>query len=152
MCVCTHHQNPKLLLNGIGQKDLILDDLMAKAVCEFGREECMMRECKQCPGKNGVIKFLQELPALEEKSVIKYKQWVTVDRCNLEDQTETVEDFINNLAAAIIKLLCHHYVSQKQSSFCNKCKESLLVNEGVLIGDFSENYLFLVQDAVQGFH
>ena len=24
VCVCTHHQNPKLLLNGIGQKDLIL--------------------------------------------------------------------------------------------------------------------------------
>ena len=89
----------------------------------------MMRECKQCPGKNGVIKFLQELPALEEKSVIKYMQWVTVDRCNLEDQTETVEDFINNLAAAIIKLLRHDYVSQKQSSFFNECKESLLVNE-----------------------
>ena len=34
--VCTRHQNSKLLLNGIGQKDLILDDLMAKAVCEFG--------------------------------------------------------------------------------------------------------------------
>ena len=58
VCVRTHHQNPKLLLNGIGEKDLILDDLMAKAVCEFGREECMMQECKQCPRKNGVIKFL----------------------------------------------------------------------------------------------
>ena len=67
MCVCTYHQNPELLLNRSEQKDLILDDLMAKAVCEFGREECMMRECKQCPGKNGVLKFLQELLALEKK-------------------------------------------------------------------------------------
>ena len=63
-----------------------------------------------------------------------------------------MEDFINNLAAAIIKLLRYHYVSQKQSSFFNECKELLLVNEGILIGDFSENYSFLVQDALQGFH
>ena len=64
---------------------------------------------------------------------------MTVNQCNLDDQTEAVEDFINNLAAAIIKLLCHHYVSQKQSFF-NECKESLIVNEGVLIRDFSENH------------
>ena len=72
--VCAQHQNPKLLLNGIGQKNLILGDLMAKAMCASEREICMMVECKQCPGKNGVIKFLPKLPVLEEKSVIKYKQ------------------------------------------------------------------------------
>ena len=138
MCVCTYHQNPELLLNRIEQKDLILDDLRAKAVCEFGRRVYDER-VQTMPREKRSPKISSRTASFGTKSVIKYKPWVTVNQCNLDEQTEVVKDFINNLAAAIIKLLSHHYVSQKQSFF-NECKESLIVNESVSIRDFSENY------------
>ena len=81
MCVCTYHQNSKLMLSDIGQTNLTLNEVLAKAVCQLGKEACMMRECKECPGKKGVVEFLQSLPALEGREVIKYKKWITVDRC-----------------------------------------------------------------------
>ena len=34
----------------------------------------------------------------------------------------------------------------------NETKERLKPGEAVVIGDFSENYTFVIQDAVQGYH
>ena len=68
VCVCTYHQNPKLQLNAIGEKGLCLQDVMAKAVCNLDEEECMMRRCKSCPGREGVANYLRNLPAFGRKS------------------------------------------------------------------------------------
>ena len=94
VCVCTYHQNSKLMLNSIGQTNLTLNEVLAKAVCQLGKEACMMRECKECPGKKGVVEFLQSLPALEGREVIKYKKWITVDRCR--DHVFLVRPFRHN--------------------------------------------------------
>ena len=66
--------------------------------------------------------------------------------------TNVVEDFINTFATVIMKLLQHHYISKKQSSYFKECKDSLMFDEGILVGDFSENYSLVVLDAAQGFH
>ena len=110
----------------------------------------MMRRCKSCPGREGVVNYLRNLPALEGKVEIRYKTWVTVDKCNLEDKVETVEEFLDSFSTAVVKLLRHHFVSKKQAIFYNK--EQLELDEGLLVMDFSENYSFIVQDAAQGYH
>ena len=45
------------------------------------------------------------------------------------------------LVSKIDSMLSHHYA-----------KENLKRNEALVILDFAENYSFVVQDAVQGFH
>ena len=77
---------------------------------------------------------------------------MTVDRCNLEDKVETVEEFLDSFCTAVVKLLRHHFVSKKQAIFCKKTKNNLELDEGLLVMDFSENYSFIVQDAAQGYH
>lgn len=49
-------------------------------------------------------------------------------------------------------MLPHAFIAKQQSAFLNHCKENLKDNEYVVISDFSENYSFVVQDAIQGWH
>ena len=152
VCVCTYHQNPKLQLNAIGEKDVSLEDVMSKAVCDINSENCMMRKCKNCPGESGVSDFVEALPAMEGKEEIRYSKWVSVDRCSLEEVVESVEDFLKSFSKAIVLLTRHHYVSKKQSEAYRVAKESLKEDEVLVVGDFAENYSFVVQNAAQGQH
>ena len=87
---------------------------MGKAVCDMMNDSCMRRECQTCPGKDGVMDFLKALPSMEDRDEFRYKRWVTVDRCTLQEVVESEDEFVDTLSTAVIKLLRHHYVSQKQ--------------------------------------
>ena len=117
VCVCTHHQNPKLQLDAIGEKNVSLEDVMAQAVCDLNREDCMMRNCHDCPGKDGVFAFAQGLPAMEGREQVRSKMWVSVDRCDLIDVVEDTDDFLKKLSSAIEKLTRHHFVAKKIYSY-----------------------------------
>lgn len=152
VCVCTYHQNPTLQLNAIGEKDVSLEDVMSQAVCDMNSETCMMRQCRNCPGKMGVTDFVQALPAMEDKEELRYSKWVSVDRCTLQEVVESVEDFLESFSSAIVTLTRHHYISKKQSASYKLSKESLKEDEVLIVGDFAENYSFVVQNAAQGQH
>ena len=152
VCVCTYHQNPKLQLDAIGEKDVSLEDVMAHAVCDIKSEACMMRKCKECPGVQGVIDFVQDLPAMEDKDELRYKKWISVDRCTLQDIVEPVGEFLESFSSGIVALLRHHHVSKKQSEAFKSAKEGLKDGEVLVVGDFAENYSFVIQDAAQGHH
>ena len=125
---------------------------MGKAVCSLENEKCMMRRCDDCPGEDAVKQFIESLPELEGKEEIRHKKWVTVDRCTLQDVVAPTEEFIESFSSSIIKLLRHHFVAKSQGRAFKEAKARLNPNEGVLVGDFAENYSFLVQDAAQGYH
>ena len=76
---------------------------------------------------------------------------MTVDRCTLEEVVQPVEDFLASFSSAIV-LLTRHFVSKKQGEAYRPAKESLKVDEVLVVGDFAENYSFLVQNAAQGQH
>ena len=151
VCVCVYHQNPKLMLMTLTRK-INLTDCLKAAVCTLESEECMMSECKKCPGKEGVKRLLTDLEELEFMEEITFQQWVTTDRCTLLTLTHTVDEFIEDLADKVSKLTRHHYIAYKQALYLKNLKESLALNECIIHGDFSENYSFVVQDAAQGFH
>ena len=65
---------------------------------------------------------------------------------------KVTDDFMENLVGKFGKLTKHHYVAKKQAEFFKQLKENLQFGECVIVLDFGENYSFLVQDAVQGFH
>jgi hypothetical protein len=49
-------------------------------------------------------------------------------------------------------LVFHDFVAKQQISFMNDGKENLKVGEFYVIGDFYENFRFVIQDEAQGYH
>ncbi|KAL5493652.1 hypothetical protein EMCRGX_G014861 [Ephydatia muelleri] len=133
-------------------KELDLTECMKAAVCDMASEKCMMQECKSCPGKEGVVNLLSSLEELDLSEDITYRQWMTTDRCTLLTVTESVESFIESLAEKVVLLTRHHHVAQMQTQHLKKLKETNPTSECIIVGDFSENFSFVVQDAAQGYH
>lgn len=152
VCVCTHHQNPKLMVAGIGNKDVTYKILMEKCVCDMHNDKCMLGQCRNCPGKIGVEEYLKTLPELDERDNISYLQWISTDRSTLTTIVSSTDEFIATLSSKILSLTRHHYISKSQSEYLKYCKQNLDNTEVLILGDFSENYSFVVQDASQSFH
>ena len=129
-------------------------EVLKLSVCDIDRFECMLHHCDSCPDESVVREFLKQ-QWLKKKTIedsIKYKQWVSTDRSNLEEHEDEWEDFINKLSAMIFDLTEHHFIAKRQSSFFKEKKFSLKGNEAVIVLDFAENYSFVVQDCAQGYH
>ena len=63
-----------------------------------------------------------------------------------EEYKETLTDAIDN------DLMRHSYIAKSQAQYLNMTKETLRENEAIVIGDFAENYQFLIQDEIQRYH
>lgn len=162
VCVCTIHQNTKLMIAGAGLNKITLsntnhplqtyNDCISKIMCNPPTKLCFMNECDCCPNINDFKDSL--LTALEEEMVehITYKQWITVDRCSFETMIKPIEDFVEDFCKQLVQLKRHDFVAKQQSSYFSEKKSSLLDNEVVVQCDFAENYSFVLQDEAQGFH
>ena len=81
--------------------------------------------------------------------LIKYKQWVSTDRSNLEEHEDDFDTFFDKLTSMFFELTEHHFIAKKQSEFLRVKKASLKFDEAVLILDFAEDYSFVVQDCAK---
>ena len=52
----------------------------------------------------------------------------------------------------ITKLRVHHFIAKAQSAYLSELKENLRTNNAIILLDFAENYNYIAQDAVQGYH
>ena len=161
VCVCTIHQNVKLLFESIKLSDLETSDSLcvrsyqhciAQSICNPPMPSCYFGKCKQCPGHSSVQTLLQKL--LDENMIdnVTFKQWVSVDRSTLETFTKTADDFVEYFCDKLLALIPHSFVAAQQSSYFSECKSNLRHGEVVVQADFSENYAFILQDSAQGFH
>ena len=66
--------------------------------------------------------------------------------------TTSVQDFIQTACSSIDSLRQHHFIAKAQSRYLSELKETLSEDEAIVMLDFAENYSFVVQDEVQGFH
>ena len=158
VCVCVTHQNATLMMAG-GRLDLLTKgefkhytDCLAFIQCEPPTADCANGVCKECRGAEALR---EELEAIMEGNLIdtvQYNQWVNTDRAMLETHVESVEDFLNQFIEVLIKLRLHDFIAKNQARFVSEKKEHLSPGEFLVIGDFSENYSFIVQDEVQSFH
>ena len=64
----------------------------------------------------------------------------------------TVEEFIAKIVDDVYEVCPHHFIAKVQANHLKMAKENLSKNELIILLDFAENYSFVVQDAVQGFH
>ena len=53
---------------------------------------------------------------------------------------------------SIDDLTAHHVITKSQSAYYKEARDALSPNQALILLDFAENYSFLVQDAIQGYH
>ena len=157
VCVCTIHQNVKLMFRGARLSELdsslpTYHNVLAKAVCNPPQPHCYLGECKFCPGIDSVKEYLYSI--FDENMIddIAYKQWTAVDRSTLETVSQNSDDFIETFSEKLKALRSHSFIASQQSKFFDESKTSLKLNEIIVCADFSDNYAFVLQDAAQGFH
>ena len=150
--VCTHHQNAILLLNAISW-DITYKDLMSKIVCDTSRNECMVHRCSNCPGRDHLKVFLDEkLEDIDDDLEFHFNQWQSTGRSQLITQTVMVDEYKDIVIECIDKLTSHSYISKCQTKYLKDLKENLPDNECIILGDFAENYQYVVQDEIQSYH
>lgn len=152
VCVCTLHQNLKLMLLS-SPIPLDYKVLMGTTVCELESKECMLHRCDKCPGKEGVTAYMANaFSKLDPEQQIEFKQWIFTDRATIEARQLPLEEFSLELCEKVTSLTSHHFIAKHQSNYLKSSKESLTESKLIILLDFAENYSFVVQDAVQGFH
>lgn len=83
---------------------------------------------------------------------ITHKQWVTKPKTSLEKITITTDKFVQNFCKAARIFLKHSFIARKQNSHFQNVKKNLKSDESLIICDFAENYAFVIQNAITGFH
>lgn len=151
VCVCTYHQNVKLMMQSIHLK-LSYQELLLKLVCNVESEECMLYRCPKCPGELYLREFLLGLEYFETEETVTFKQWLQTDRAFLETLVKSVDDFVDLLVSKLVNLTKHHFIAKSQSQYLKQIKADLDDESCIILADFAENYTCILQDAAQGFH
>ena len=121
VCVCTIHQNVKLILGAIGLEKLYYE-IIEIIVCSRESKICVIHKCNLCPGiqvvQNFLMQFLKQTQKPEEdyesdeneELTIDFKQWTTRDRTDLLTMKLSLNEFIEILCEKLITKLPHIYL------------------------------------------
>ena len=124
-------------------------------VCDSMNRKCMLQFCSNCPGRQQLQNLLQKLfddNDIEPEDQIEYKQWMHTDGTKLVDLKLPCNEFLDLVSEKFDLLRHHHFIAKSQSQFLQTKKEKLDNDTIIIILDIAENYSFLVQDAIQGYH
>ena len=149
VCVCTIHQNVSLLTDAI---HIDYHDLVKMVVCNSENRECMIHRCENCPGLQPLKDFLFNMFEDKDEEMVTFKQWTKTDRSELITCTESVLNFVELLCDKIDSVTTHSFIAKSQAKYLTRLKDELNDDEVIVLGDFAENYSFVVQDEIQGFH
>ena len=125
---------------------------LAMTMCNPTLPSCHLGTCEYCPGKEPLKEILER--CYEEMGIdeLQFSQWTSTDRSNLETMVKPVEEFLDIFVEKLEALKRHDFIAKQQARYLNDVKENLLPGEFLVIGDFSKNYSFVVQDEAQSFH
>ena len=108
---------------------------------------------ESCLGRGCLKQFLDEqLSDVDSEREFCYNQWDTTDQASLTTTTTAFEEYKDVLIDAIDKLTKHSYLGKWQAQYLNDKKQSLRSEEALVLGDFTENYQFFIQDEIQSYH
>ena len=123
MCVCTIHQNAKLIVQGLLHaltsqlEQKTNKDFIRMMVCDDANKDCMLGYCLFCPGFETLKQCLKEWCEKDAIEKITYQQWISMDKCKIEKIIKPVDDFINVFSSSLLKLIKHAYIAKSQASF-----------------------------------
>lgn len=150
VCVCTIHQNLKIMMANINFDEITdntfknYKDCISFVLCPAPQPDCYLFKCTLCPGIDALKKKLHDCFEKHdmEDCNIQFNQWVSTDRCNLETLVKHSDDFIEYFADKLKNLIPHHFISSEQSKFVRNMKDGLNIGEFLVCCDFAENYSF----------
>ena len=166
VCVCAIHKNVELMHFALNIKQS-LHDLVEMIVCSRENKECMLHRCENCPGVVSMLEKLkkevvkqhlgddacdEEVFSYFNEEEIKYSQWTSTDRADLENHYLLVGDFLDTFAMKVDASTAHSYITKEQNMVFKETKANLTEKQAVAVLDFAENYKFIVQDEIQSFH
>ena len=118
VCVCIHHQNPKLLVEGakMTAKNLKIKydenlpqsakEILIKMTCKKPNEACFFEECSKCPGVTETLKLVKNYFEKNAIDTIQCKQWETVKmKCDLVKHDYSVDEYLNKLQTQVANKL-----------------------------------------------
>lgn len=73
-------------------------------------------------------------------------------RTEFAQRTEFLDSFFVKMKKDLVELLQHDFVTNSQSDYFKATKDNSTEGEFLVSLDFSENYTFLIQDAIQAHH
>ena len=154
VCVCTIHQNVKLMLHALKLPSpfTTYQECLAWLTCNPSTPSCHLRSCSSCPGVDNLETRLMSLLDDNLIDCVVYKQWTSVDRSTLVTVSQPVDEFVESFCSKLEALLTHSFIAKQQSQFYRDMKTSPPPGVFVVSADFSENYAFVLQDAAQGYH
>ena len=159
VCVCTIHQNVKLMLSAIGLEKSY-NEIIETIVCSRESKVCMFHRCNLCPGiqvvQNFLMQFLKQAQEPEEyfesdeneELTIDFKQWTMTDRNHLLTMKLSLNEFIELLCEKLDKITSNSCIAKLQANYLKHLKEILTPDEAIVLGDFAENYTFVVQEKI----
>ena len=121
VCVCTIHQNVKLMLDAINVKKLtenstmpILSykDCIKEMICTNPNNDCHLNKCQKCPGTTKIADHLFKLLNDSDISDIEFASWTGTDRATLLNQTLPTEEFVNILCEKLNVLKPHSFIAK----------------------------------------
>ena len=103
-------------------------EVLKFCVCDVNNENYMLHHFDDCPNKSNFENYLKELLSIKfsENDVIKYKQWVSTDRNQLEVKEEFADYFINLLSDILFKLTEHHFIAKGQIQYLEDLYEGFI--------------------------
>lgn len=156
VCVCKIHQNVKLMLVAVSSIcqtfKRTYHDLIKQISCDSPNPLCHLGDCSSCPSFDVVTHEMESLFDDNFIENISYKRWTYTDRSVLEMITQETETFLETLKEQTMALKKHDFVAKQQSGYLKDRKSRLQPGEFLVLGDFAENYAFVVQDEIQSFH
>lgn len=161
VCVCTTHQNVKLMIDAINLKNLTKDceteigdykDCIKFILCKKPTTACHLLECKKCPDMEEFSILVLELLEKNNIQQVIFSTWTSTDRCTLKQECLPSDEFVEELCKRLKVLIPHSFIAKEQEKFISDKKENLGENEVLLHCDFAENYAYVAQDAAQAFH
>ena len=153
VCVCTLHQNTKLMFIGSKlpslseQQFLHYRHCLEAIMCDPPTRDCYLSKCTQCPGTGPLEERLHKIMDDNLIDNIQYQQWTHTDRSSLITVVQPVEEFLDSFIDMLQKLKYHDYIAKVQNSFFNQLKTALRPDEYIVVQIFQKtiNVLFKMQ-------
>lgn len=161
VCVCTIHENCKLMLDAVDVEKITADtefpisnyrDCLINITCRKPTEMCHLGDCKKCSDVEKFRNNLKDLLISKNILEVQYSGWTGTDRSTLITQILPSNEFVEELCDHLLILKPHSFIAKKQTEYFEMRKKNLRPSEILIIMDFSENYKYVIQNASQAFH
>ncbi len=149
MCVCSYHENVRLLLVALREHTSLLvefQDFIAQVTCDPQAKDCLSSQCTVCKD------YIDKYAPSNGVATVRYHQWQNNDRVEKVEVLGTVEDAYVELKRQLKPFLLHTYVKHRQAAHLELLKSECDSKNVVLQVDFSENASIASQREVQAAH